>query len=396
LKEIQVRICLYTNTAFPKRGGQELVVDALARGLIEAGEQAVVLAPRPGFFSPPDDSRSAYPVLRHPRFISTRRGVEAYGWFLRRCFKKTRFDVLHCHGVYPVGYLGALSRRSTGIPMVITDHAYPFKDGKPRDPKPSTRDRHLHALESADALVAISATIHENYLRLLPGARRIVRIPHGVATDELRRPVARPPDLGPEARPGEYALFLGRWKHQKGVDLLLRSIAMMQAGGPSLVVIAGEGPEGPALKKLSARLGLAGRAMFVGWVSGEKKAYLLQNAGCLVVPSRWAESFGLVAIESFAAGRPVVATAVPGLRELIRDGANGTLVEPESPAALSRALVEMFADPRRQEALGAAGRKVAEGHDSARVIERHVELYREIAGAASRKQAGPEGSMAAS
>ncbi len=373
-----MRICLYTNTAFPKRGGQEVVVDTLARGLIEAGQDVVVLAPNPKFIGRPDDSRSPYPVLRHPRFFSTRRGVGAYGWFLLRCFKKTRFDVLHCHGVYPTGYLGALCRRSTGIPLVITDHAYAFKDGNVRDPKPSTRERHLLALGTADALVAISATKHDNYLRLFPQARRVVRIPHGVAIDELIEPAARPADLDPRVRPGEYALFLGRWKHQKGVDLLLEALAKLPSSGPSQVVIAGEGPEEPALKGLCARLGLGERVRFVGWVSGARKTYLLQNSLCLVAPSRWAEAFGLVVLESFAAGRPVVATAVPGIRELVRDGVNGLLAEPDSPEALARALAEVFADTGRAETLGRNGRRFAEDYGSSRMIERHVEIYREL------------------
>src|SRR5207253_10824191 len=105
-----MRICLYTDTALPKMGGQEMVVDALAREYLALGHEPIVLAPRPRRPLHPQDGDLAYPVVRHPRFFSTRLFVSWYRWFLQRLYRRRPFDVLHCHVIYPPSYLAALSR----------------------------------------------------------------------------------------------------------------------------------------------------------------------------------------------------------------------------------------------------------------------------------------------
>src|SRR4051794_4318938 len=105
-----MRICLYTGTALPKLGGQEAVVDALARQFRKLGHQPFVMAPRPRLPLRPDDASLPYPVIRHPRFYSTKLLVGWYRGWLRRAHQRHRFDVLHCHDVYPTGYLAALTR----------------------------------------------------------------------------------------------------------------------------------------------------------------------------------------------------------------------------------------------------------------------------------------------
>ena len=94
-----MRICLYTETALPKMGGQEVVVDALARHFQELGHGVMVLAPHPRLPLRARDQALPYPVMRHPRFYSTRRFVSWYHWFLLRLHRTFRPDVLHCHSL---------------------------------------------------------------------------------------------------------------------------------------------------------------------------------------------------------------------------------------------------------------------------------------------------------
>ncbi len=118
-----MRICFYSETALPKIGGQELVIDALARQFLALGHEPLVLAPPPK--NRPvtaHDAALPYPVVRHPRFFSTRYLVEWYAMFLRRAWRQHRFDVLHCHSIYPCAYLAALTKDRLGIPTVITSH----------------------------------------------------------------------------------------------------------------------------------------------------------------------------------------------------------------------------------------------------------------------------------
>src|SRR5580765_7220622 len=187
-----MRICLYTDTALPKMGGQEVVVDALARQFLALGHDPVVLAPHPRLPLRADDTQFPYPVERHWRFYSMRHLVSWYRWFLWRLHRQYCFDVLHCHGVYPPGYLAALSRDSLGIPVVVTSHGGDVNPANARLRHPVLQKRHVTGVRSAQALVAVSRFTREGFERLCPGIETIVDIPNGVNLAEFDAKAARP------------------------------------------------------------------------------------------------------------------------------------------------------------------------------------------------------------
>src|SRR5207245_1931505 len=116
------------------------------------------------------------------------------------------------------------------------------------------------------------------------------------------------------------------------------------ATGKVQLVIVGDGEERAALEALRNQLGLIDRVRFLGMLTGQAKAYVLQNARFGVVPSRQWESFGLVVLEGYASGLPMIATDMPGLADLIQPEVTGLLVPPESPDALAAAIQRLFAD----------------------------------------------------
>lgn len=122
VRAITVRICLYSEKILPKVGGQELVVDALARNLVALGHEPVVLAPKGRGKTTQFDRALPYRVKRHPRFYSTRRFVNLYAYWLARAQRRYRFDLVHCHGVYPSGYIAAKCAAVAQTPIVITSH----------------------------------------------------------------------------------------------------------------------------------------------------------------------------------------------------------------------------------------------------------------------------------
>jgi glycosyltransferase involved in cell wall biosynthesis len=370
-----MRICLYTETALPKMGGQEFVVDALARQFASLGHEVVVLAPRP---RPPwriDDAKFPYRVERHPRFISTRRLVNWYSFWLRRCHRRHRFDVLHCHGVYPPGYLAAMCRNSLGVPTVITSHGGDIREGNVRLTRPVLVERYVQALEGTDVLVAISRFTRESLLRLCPNPRTMVDIPNGVDLEPFASAAGRPASLDAAIRPGEYLLFLGRLKHRKGVDVLLEALALVPSSGSVQLVVAGDGEERSTLEALAARWGLQHRVRFVSAVFGPEKTYLLQNALATVIPSRLADAFPLVVLESFAAGVPVVGSRVPGLEDLIEEGKTGWQVPPESPRDLAQVLARLLNSPDLLRSLSPAVRAKAAEFSWPAIAHRHLHLY---------------------
>lgn len=378
-----MRICLYTCTALPKLGGQESVVDSLARHFQRLGHDPLVLAPRPRSPLKPQDHALPYPVLRHPRFVSMRHFVGQYRRFLLAAHARRHFDIIHCHDVYPSGYVAGLCKRKIGVPLVITSHGGDVREGNVRIVKPGVRERHVMALAAADALVSIGPFTEEGFRRLCPDVRRIVTIPNGIDLEPFARRAARPVSLDPAIHGGRYALFLGRLSRRKGVDVLVRAMANVPSSSEVRLVIAGAGEEQSELEQLAAKLGIADRIRFVGPVEGQAKLYLLQNALFTVMPSRTWEAFPLVVLETYAAGKPLIGSRIPGIRDLIQERKTGVLVPEEDPAALAAAMREFFDHPERAAAMGQAGREIVRDFSWDSIANRHIDLYESL-----RPQAG--------
>jgi glycosyltransferase involved in cell wall biosynthesis len=373
-----MRICLYTETAFPKIGGQEVVVDALARQYMALGHEPTVLAPRPRLPLRANDRWLPYPVVRHPRFYSTRLHVGLYRWFLRRLHANVRFDLIHCHGIYPSGYLAGLLRKRLNVPVVITSQGGDVNPENVRLAKPLLRRRHCEAVRAADALIAISRYTRDGFVRLGADPGRIVDIPNGVDLGPFDHPVDRPAAIPAEIEQGEFLFFIGRLRQRKGVDVLLRALAQLPDNGKVQLVVAGEGDERPHLEGLAASLGLTRRVRFVGAVAGQIKQYYLENSLAGVVPSRDWEAFGLVVLENYAAGRPVIASALPGLENLIERDRTGMTVPPGDAGALANALRNAMQSPTHCHLMGQNALSKVRDFAWHRVAGLHLDLFQEL------------------
>ena len=153
-------------------------------------------------------------------------------------------------------------------------------------------------------------------------------------------------------------LFLGRIQPLKGADLAVDALAALEAFPDAFLVVAG-GPSGPSGEEEVARIrdqaghaGLDGRVFWYPPQPHELVSTFCRAADVCLVPSR-TESFGLVALEAAACGVPVVASAVDGLRRLVRHGDTGLLVTERSASAFAAAVTTLLADPAGAEAMGA-------------------------------------------
>jgi len=386
-----MRICLYSGTVLPKLGGQEAVVDALARQFAAMGHEPFVAAPHPKWPIRADDASLPYPVLRHPRFFSTRRLVAWYRLWLLRFHQQHHFDVVHCHDVYPTGYLAALLRDRMRTPIVITSHGGDVREGNVRLSKPGMRPRFEFAVRSADALISIGRFTERGFLQLGAEVKKIVSIPNGVDLEPFRKPAARPMGLDSAIVAGRYALFLGRLAKRKGVDTLLEAMSRLTGAVAGQLVIAGSGQEQAAILQQIDQLRLRDRVRLVGRVDAEAKTYLLQNAVCTVMPSRGWEAFPLVVLESYAAGRPVIASRIAGLEDLVQHEKTGLLFAEESPADLAAALQRMFCEEDWARSLSDAAQRAVADYGWPIIAQRHVELYQRLAaGRGAERSAGSE------
>jgi glycosyltransferase involved in cell wall biosynthesis len=288
------------------------------------------------------------------------------------------FDVIHCHGTYPSGYVGACCAAVRNLPLVITSHGDDLAPLGLYDRKPNLRERYRVALEQADAAVAISDYTAGMLREASAKLREIVLIPNGVEVAQFATSVPRPANIADFIRSKSYLLFLGRLDRRKGIDVLLEAMRLLHGQCDLDLLVAGRGPEGPALEALSMRLGLAGQVHFIGQTTGQQKLWLLQNGLCTIVPSRTWEAFGVVAVESLAAGRPVIASQLPGLADLIQPERTGLLVPPESPQSLAEAIRQIFLNRQRSDEWGRAARRFAQAYDWRNIAQRHLDLFEEL------------------
>jgi glycosyltransferase involved in cell wall biosynthesis len=165
-----------------------------------------------------------------------------------------------------------------------------------------------------------------------------------------------------------FALFAGRLSPEKGVRTLLEA----SRRAPEVpLVIAGGGPLAD-----DVRAATNGTISYAGRLDGSSLAATLRDAAFTVVPSEAPENFPFSALESLAAGRPVIAARVGGLPEIVRDGLTGVLVPARDPAALASAMQRLWQEPKHTAELGARGRQIASERFSLELqITRTVGLY---------------------
>jgi glycosyltransferase involved in cell wall biosynthesis len=216
--------------------------------------------------------------------------------------------------------------------------AHRFTKALPSDYRKAGRER--AALRAADMTIGYSHAM-DRHLRAAGVERRRV-VPYFPTLDPL-------PGDGEQSR---RVVFAGRLHASKGAATLLEAARELDAE----LRICGDGAELARLEELAARLGIAERVSFRGWLSPEGLAREFADAALVAVPSHWPEPFGLVGIEGFATGRPAVGSATGGIPEWLDDGVSGLTVPAGDAAKLAGALGELLGDPARRHAMGEAGR----------------------------------------
>lgn len=219
----------------------------------------------------------------------------------------------------------------------------------------------------ADRYIAVSAPVARACAsRVARGGRPIEVIPPFLPQDSFPPIDAERPGFVPAS--GDYLMFAGALGAHKGIDVLIDAWAGIDPTIP--LVLAGlPSPDSPAVFPAGVIVAkdVPHDEVVRGW------------AHCLiaVVPSRWPDPSPLVALEAMAAGRPVVASAVGGLPDLVVDGMTGILVAPGDTAALREGIRQLLINPARREAMGRAGRQRANAFSAAILVPQVERIYQE-------------------
>jgi glycosyltransferase involved in cell wall biosynthesis len=281
--------------------------------------------------------------------------------------KTQRPDVIHCHD-WVTALAGIKCRWSLGIPLVFHLHL-PNRN-------PFCASVENLGLICADLITINSPAMFQELedrhldLRRKSATTRIIK-------NGVDQQIFHPPDA---AAVGNYILCVGRLVEQKGMEYLIRAFFYVREKFPDLhLKIVGDGELKDAHRKLAESLLLSDRVEFLGWRQPGELAALYGSAAAVVVPSTY-EPFGMTALEAMACQRPVVASRIGGLQDLVEDQVTGFLAEPGDELDLAQRLMALLSDPERARRMGEVGqaRVSSGGYTWPEIAQQYVGLYEEL------------------
>jgi glycosyltransferase involved in cell wall biosynthesis len=373
-----MKILLHSFTFWPRIGGVENVSHTLASSWAAAGNEVTVVTETPS-----DRERSvSYKVVRNP----ARGEIDA---LISSC------DIVHCNGA-SVRYFPNAKRWAK--PFVWTHPAYQLQcidgfgwwHGKPAPLAPwdsftfHVRHEGLRATlpglakllvrrfisRRVEANIAVSH--HQAHRQPLP-RQRVIYNP----IDLPRFLVKSREEAQAQLEAAGSVTYLGRLISEKGVCDLLRAFSEIMRGDPGgrqlVLRIIGDGPERAALEKLAGELGVGGQVQWLGFKEGDDLVAAIRSSGICVIPSRWEEPMGIVALELLAAGKPLVVSRTGGLSECAGDAC---VTFPNGDAlALSRALGELLDSRDLQNTLIEKGLERIREFDPQALSSQYLDLF---------------------
>jgi len=377
---------LALTSSYPRYEGDPTApfLESIVRSLTDRGHEVDVVLPESSAWDRP---ASDGPIHYHPYRYSPRRSWTPWGYsaaleqgvrikpplfalapivaasavrMARSVIASRAIDVVHAHWVVPNGALGALAAGRSGPPLVVTLHG---SDAAISERSPRIERVTRWTFGRAAAVTAPSNDLLERARRLgAPATSELVQW----GADAARFSQPGEPRESARSRLGvakdeTLVVAVGRLLPVKGFAYLVDAVAEAASELPSLrLVVVGDGDERSELERRATPLGP--RVVFTGAVEPEQVPSYLAAADMVAVPSIHHEGYvdGLpnVVLEAMAAGKPVVASRVGGLRDVIRDGDNGVLVPEQDVGALAGAITRLARDPELRMRLGSAGQRL--------------------------------------
>ncbi len=419
----RLRICIIAFMFAPLVGGAEVRAEKQARQLMAKGHDVTIVTLRHNKQWPQTEILDGLPIVRVGGIYS-RDGILRIGrlghfpidilmfftlWRLRH-----RFDIIHPLQISPPAAVAALigkiahkaiviSIPSTGpgkeqhsenallmadtLTEKLADTSFlkvPFKDIVVGDIAYLSRSAFggtqiVNWLKTTDAYYQVLSSRSYPYMTSHGFQReRLFLIPNGVDAQKFYPAPERRPD---PAQPERTLICVARLQYPKGIDVLLHAWSRMmhepaewRAHLQPKLRLAGEGPLLPQLQRIAHELGIEDSVEFLGL--RRNVIPLLQESWAFVMPSRW-EGMPNALLEAMACGLPCIATRVSGSEDIIQNGINGLLIEPEQPEALAQALRRIIEDSNFATSLAQEARAtILRDYQLSRVVEKCVELYR--------------------
>ena len=375
---------LFCNYEYPPLGGGGgVVMAALARELARRHE-VTVLTSRAKSLAAFETDRGVR-VIRVPVFFRTQLSVANFPSMLAYLpmaamrgfgFGRGAFDVINSHFAVPSGPVGQLLAAYYRVPNVLSIHGGDLYD-------PSKKlSPHRHAwlraavrklLLAADAVVGQSRNTVGHVEEIYGVTRQVTLIPLGIE---------RPPAVGAVPRtefglpPDAFVLVtVGRLVARKNTVQLVRALAATNLAAAHLMII-GDGPDAPEIRRAADELGIRQRVHLLGQVADARKYRALASADAFVSTSQH-EGFGLVFLEAMAFGLPVICYDHGGQTDFLTTGRNGHVLPLNDLGAFARAIVDLYENSQRRLAIGRYNRGAVEDFYIDRCAERYEAVFRE-------------------
>jgi glycogen synthase len=368
-----MRVLLWSETFWPHIGGVQILGAKLLPALRDRGHQFIVVTRQDYWDLPAQAQYQGIQIVRFPfwkalvkgnmgLFAETKLRISA----LKRAFAP---DLIHIYS-FGASVLFHLNTKTTHpVPSLVTIHeAWPDTALEPDALLTQT-------LRSATWVTSVSASA------LVEPSRRVADISScsSVIYNGLDVSSFHPAPLSVDAL---NLLCVGRLVREKGFDLALKALGLLSDRFLSVrLSFAGDGPARAELEELSGALGLSDKVDFLGWVPPEQVAALINSATLVLMPS-WTEGLPLVALEAALMARPVVATRVGGIPEVVLHERTGLLVDGGDWRALAKSVELLLDDPETTIRMGEAARERAvEMFNWERCVDAYDALYNKLADA---------------
>lgn len=355
-------------------GGPKQVYD-LVRHLPRAEFEFVVAGPRDGIYFERFRELGVQVVELPLRRLDLRHLLTTV-----RLIRELNIHVVHTHGKGP-GLFGRLAARWTGVPAVHTFHGIHYSAySRVGQRLYFSLERALSRLTHTIINVSVSQEAEGLRLRLFRPSQSVVVV-NGIDLAELDRLITIAPIRRESLGLTSDDVVLGcvtRFDPVKRVELLLHALSQLTPQIPRLVLLlVGGGGEEERIRRLARGMELGSRMIFTGFLENPVRIYPMLD---LYVSTSLKEGLPLSLIEAMAACLPVVATDVPGHRDVVAHGETGLLIPPEDPTALADAVAMLLANPERRRRMGEAGRRRALKEFAIQpMIERTAAVYRRAA-----------------
>lgn len=383
-----MKVALCTDWFYPKIGGIASHVSGLASELEWRGHEVIIINKKvndtmgPNVFPQITQSaelRYVEPVIPFSTILVPPSPAE-----IRGLLKKEGFDIVHAHHAFtPTSLLSIVVAKKLGTPTVLTNHTISFASnaGYFWTPMSFVLFPFRRYIGKADKVIAVSRAA-ANFIGHFVKPEKIVIIPNGVDVrhfDPINCGVPISNNVA-AIESGPIILYVGRLAHRKGVHVLLKAMpSVLKVFPRAQLLIAGNGYMRGLINLLIKRLKLKSHVKLLGFVSEEDLPKLYNASNVFVLPSLYGESFGVVLLEAMASGKPVVASRVGGIPEIIENNVTGILVESGSKGSLADAILKILSDQDLAELLGNNGRKIAEVKYSWSVVAEEIEgVYKKL------------------